>query len=262
MIDLARVIIVELTKSTTNMKKQPNEAVRALRKIIGQTQAEFAVMLGVSKDAVVSWETGRNQVSATWARRMALVTGVDGRCLRLGVSVPMSQAADGHFYTAEDFALHRQSEWARTDEESVQRWREQCGDTLELLLLAAARPVGDKQRPQLPGVLDAFMQWAEAVREDFQLGPAIDAQLAARQRKVGMTQAYAIWRAMNRSNPEGLKANGFVDDPAKDHREELWLEVEMVPEWAPGRSMKWPKPFKMKLGWPGETKAETLKTES
>ena len=37
---------------------QANEAVRTLRKIIGLTQAEFAVMVGVSKDAVVSWETG------------------------------------------------------------------------------------------------------------------------------------------------------------------------------------------------------------
>ena len=45
---------------------QPNQAVRALRKIIGLTQAEFAVMLGVSKDAVVSWEIGRNELSVTF----------------------------------------------------------------------------------------------------------------------------------------------------------------------------------------------------
>ena len=73
-----------------------NKAVRALRKIIGLTQAEFAVMIGASKDAVVSWEIGRNELSATFARRIALVTGVDGRTLRLGVSVPFSQEADPH----------------------------------------------------------------------------------------------------------------------------------------------------------------------
>ena len=73
---------------------QANEAVRALRKIIGLTQADFAVMIGVSKDAVVSWEIGRNELSATFARRIALVTGVDGRMLRLGVSGPVSQEAD------------------------------------------------------------------------------------------------------------------------------------------------------------------------
>ena len=35
---------------------QRNEAVRALRKTIGLNQAEFAEMIGASKDAVVSWE--------------------------------------------------------------------------------------------------------------------------------------------------------------------------------------------------------------
>jgi transcriptional regulator with XRE-family HTH domain len=234
------------------MKKQPNVAIRALRKIIGQTQAEFAAMIGVSKDAVVSWETGRNQVSDTYMRRIALATGVDGRMLKAGVSVPFSQAADGHPYAAEDFERHRQSEWGRTDEEGARRWLEHGADTLELLLLAAAKPSGDKQRHQLPGVMDAFMQWCEAVREDFQLGPAIDAQLAARRRPVGMTQAYRDWRAMSRGNPEGLKANGFADDPTKGDREELRLEVEMVPEWAPGRSMKWPNPSRMKLAMPAQ----------
>ena len=233
------------------MKKQPNEAIRALRKIIGQTQAEFAAMIGVSKDAVVSWETGRNQVSDTYLRRIALATGVDGRMLKMGVSAPFSQAADGHLYTAEDFARHRQSEWGRTDEESARRWLEHGMDTMELLLLAASKPSGDKMRHSLPGVMDAFMQWSETVRADFQLGPEIDAQLDTRRKRVGMTQAYRDWRAMNRSNPEGLKANGFVDDPAKGDREELRLEVELVPEWAPGRSMKWPKPSKMKLAMSG-----------
>jgi len=57
----------------------------------------------VSKAAVVSWETGRNQLSTTWARRIALVPGVDGRALRLGVSLPFSQAEDVYVYTKEDF---------------------------------------------------------------------------------------------------------------------------------------------------------------
>jgi transcriptional regulator with XRE-family HTH domain len=232
------------------MKKQPNEAIRALRKIIGLTQAEFAVMIGVSKDAVVSWEIGRNHVSETFVRRIALATGVDGRLLRLGISVPMSTAADVHVYTAEDFERHRQSEWGRTDEESARRWLEHCVDTLELVLLAAAKPGGEKNRQRLPGVMDSFMQWGESVREDFQLGPQIDEQLEQRRQVVGMTQEYRDWRAMNRGNAEGLKAAGFVDDPAKGDREQLRLPLEMVPGWAPGRSMKWPKPSIMKLAKP------------
>ena len=225
---------------------QVNEAVRALRKIIGLTQAEFAAMIGVSKDAVVSWEIGRNEVSATFARRIALVTGVDGRTLRLGVSVPISQDADAHVYTKEDFERHQRTEWSGTEEAQAERLA-RCQDTLELLFRAAARADGDPPRQRLPGLMDSFMQWCEGTREDFKLGPALEEQLAQRRFRGGMTQEYRDWRAMARGNPEGLKAAGFTDDPSRGDKEELRLELELVPGWAPGRSMKPPRPAVMML---------------
>ena len=103
------------------MKKYSNDAVRELRKIIGLTQAEFAEMIGVSKDAVVSWELGRNKISATVARRIGLATGVDGKTLHLGVGVPFSSDRDVHVYTAADFEKHQQTEWGRSDEASARR---------------------------------------------------------------------------------------------------------------------------------------------
>jgi transcriptional regulator with XRE-family HTH domain len=146
-----------------------NPAVRALRKILGLTQAEFAGMIGVSKDAVVSWETGRNELSATFARRIALVTGVDARTLRLGVSVPVSQDEDAHVYTKEDFERHQRTEWSGTEEAQAERLA-RCQDTLELLFGAAARAEGDPPRQRLAGLMDSFMQWCEGAREAFQLG--------------------------------------------------------------------------------------------
>ena len=228
---------------------QPNETVRALRKTIGLTQAEFAAMLGVSKDAVVSWEIGRNELSATWARRIALVTGVDGRELRVGVSVPMSKDEDAHIYTKEDFERHQRTEWSGTDEAQAERLA-RCQDTLELLFRAAARMDGDPPRQRLPGVMDSFMQWCESAREDFKLGPALDEQLAQRRFRAGMTQEYRDWRAMARGNPEGLKAAGFQDDPSRGDKEQLRLDLELVPGWAPGRSMKTPRPAVMILATP------------
>ena len=225
---------------------QANEAVRALRKIIGLTQAEFAALIGVSKDAVVSWETGRNELSATFARRIALVTGVDGRTLRLGVSVPFSQDEDAHVYTKEDFERHQRTEWSGTDEAQAERLA-RCQDTLELLFRAAARADGDPPRQRLPGLLDSFMQWCESAREDFKLGPALDEQLRQRRFRAGMTQEYRDWRAMARGNPEGLKAVGFKDDPSRGDKEQLRLELDLVPGWAPGRSMKPPRPAIMTM---------------
>ena len=225
---------------------QRNEVVRALRKMIGLTQAEFADMLGVSKDAVVSWEIGRNELSATWARRIALVTGVDGRTLRLGVSVPFSQAEDAHVYTKEDFERHQRTEWSVTEEAQAERLA-RCQDTLELLFGAAGRSDGDPPRQRLPGLMDSFMQWCERAREDFKRGSAIDEELAQRRFRAGMTQEYRDWRAMARGNAAGLKAAGYPDDPSQGDKEELRLELELVPGWAPGRSMKPPRPAVMTL---------------
>ena len=63
------------------MKPKRNRALRELRKIIGLSQAEFAVLIGASKDAVASWKIGHSRVSPPFARRMALATavGTDGR---------------------------------------------------------------------------------------------------------------------------------------------------------------------------------------
>ena len=68
---------------------QRNETVRAIRKIIGLTQAEFATMIGASKDAVASWEIGRSRVSPLFARRMALATGVEEKA-RLRGRAPLT----------------------------------------------------------------------------------------------------------------------------------------------------------------------------
>lgn len=234
------------------MKTQPNEGIRALRKIIGLTQAEFAVMIGASKDAVVSWENGRNELSETFARRIALATGVDGRSLRLGISVPFSAGEDAHAYTKEDFDRHQRTELGLSEEAAVQR-REHCLDTLMLLFEAAAEASKDKGGQRWPGLLDSFMQWGESARDDFKLGPALDALLEKRRFRAGVTQEYRDWRAMARFDPAALKAAGFKDNPKMGDREELRLELDLVPEWAPGRSMKPPRPAKMK--WAG-TRAE------
>ena len=113
--------------------------------------------------------------------------------------------------------------------------------------LPAGRQGVVSTRQRLPGVMDSFMQWCGSAREDFKLGPAVDEQLAQRRFRAGMTQEYRDWRAMARGNPEGLKAAGFKDDPSRGDLEKLRLELELVPGWAPGRSMKPPRPVVMKL---------------
>jgi len=85
------------------------------------------------------------------------------------------------------------------------------------------------------------MQWCEQTRNDFRLGPQIDAQLKQRKFKLGVTFTHGEWRRMQRENPASLAAVGFRDDPTKGAAEELRLEMEGRPEWTPGRSMKPPR---------------------
>ena len=222
---------------------QRNEAVRALRKIIGLTQAEFATMIGASKDAVASWDAGRNRLSVAFARRIAFATGVDEGSLLEGKGVPALtfQVLGTRGYTIEDFRRYRGTTKGRSDEAGARHHLQNCADTLKLIFLAAAGSGGGVSQQRLPGVLHAFIEWSEGVRRDFELGQQIDKQLAGRKAKAGVTLCYLEWRRLAREEPARLRAIGFKDDPGKGGEEELRLEVEVRPGWAPGRGMRLPK---------------------
>ena len=163
-----------------NMKTTTNKTIRELRRILGQTQGEFAALIGASKDTVASWDTGRNPVSASMARRIALVTGVDERSLlKPGGELMVRLTCPRRRYTMEEFGRYRKQFWGASGEESVRRQWRPCADTLELVFLAAVK--GEMTGGRLPGVVDSFIQWCRQAREEFQLGPAIEAELATRQ---------------------------------------------------------------------------------
>lgn len=100
----------------TIMKTRTNKAMKELRKIVGRTQGEFAAMIGASKDAVASWETGRNKLSRQFAWRIAFATRVGeeallrGRgalrcyvpfaCLLMGFKDDPTKVGSGEFTTA------------------------------------------------------------------------------------------------------------------------------------------------------------------
>jgi len=228
------------------MTAKTNNPIRALRRILGETQGKFAATIGVSKDAVASWETGRNPVSASMARRMAVVTGVDERAL-MNPELPlltMSPNPQRRPYTLEEFKRHRKMFWGETAEESVRRQLRPCVDTLELLFRAAAnygqeaKGTEGAESTRLPGVLGAFIQWCQQTREDFGLGPAIEAELAKRKGTLELTHSYGWWREMAKVDPAMARMMGFKDNPKRRDEENLSLKMETVPEWMPGTSMR------------------------
>ncbi|HOC58286.1 MAG TPA: helix-turn-helix transcriptional regulator [Verrucomicrobiota bacterium] len=221
------------------MKTLANVALRELRRMIGRTQGEFAAMIGASKDAVASWETGRNRLSEPFARRIALATGVEAKGLLRGRSSLKSYVPfKGRMpFSQEAFERHRDTYWGRTDEAAARRHLRNCVEALELIFVAAARPRG-RVRHRLPGVVDSFIQWCERTREDFLLGQEIETQLRQRKAKLVINHTYGEWRRMQKEDPEACRLMGFKDDPRKRDSENLRLEAETVPVWMPGRSMR------------------------
>jgi len=224
------------------MQRKANQAVWKLRQILGLTQTEFARMIGASKDTVASWDAGRNRVSASFARRIAFATGVDEESMLEGEEPTLTWPVLGRRkYTAEDFALYRRTTKGRPDEGGARHHLKNCEDTLGLIFAAAARAEGGVSRERLPGVLHSFIEWSERVRRDFDLGREIEEALLKRKAKAGVTLSYREWRRLAREEPARVRAIGFKDDPGKEDEEELRLEVEMRPGWAPGRRMWLPK---------------------
>ncbi len=222
------------------MKAKRNETIRELRKIIGRTQEEFAAMIGASKDTVVSWELGRNKLSAQFARRIAFATGAEEEPLLRGRGPLTGYAprAGRQPFTAEFFERHRKSYWGRTDEEAARTHYKHCADALKLLFLAATKPRGAKIRHRLPGVVDSFIQWCERTREDFQLEDQIDELLKERSHELEIRHSYGEWREMQKTDPEACRTMGFEDDPTKSDSEVLTRTRKVMPLWLPGRGMR------------------------
>jgi hypothetical protein len=99
-------------------------------------------------------------------------------------------------------------------------------------------------------VVDSFIQWCEQTRKDFELDPGIQAQLEQRKRPFALNQTYKAWRTKLKEDPTVCRMMGFKEDPQKRDDEYLRLEMETVPIWRPGYSMR------------GEPVVEKAETES
>lgn len=60
------------TSLTDDAREQWLAAMRRARAELGMTQKQFAAAIGMSKNAVTSWECGRNRICSTSALRMSV----------------------------------------------------------------------------------------------------------------------------------------------------------------------------------------------
>jgi transcriptional regulator with XRE-family HTH domain len=218
-------------------KKFPPNNIRTLRKLFRQTQADFAATIGVSKDAVVSWENGRNPLSEPFARRISRTTGVDERALLKPGPLWVAYSLPRRPYTLLEYEHHRKTYWGDSDQKSASRQLGPCLDALELLFRAAALAGEDGKAMPLPAVLDAFIVWCRQTEAEFKLLRHIDALLEKRKMPVTLTHTYGEWRETAKRDPSLVQEFGFKDNQKKPAEESLTLSAEMQPPWAPGWNM-------------------------
>ena len=166
------------------MKKKPNKTVAKLRKLIGKTQEQFAVMLGVSKDTIVSVENGRNRLTPGLASRIHVATGASPSSLLANTGVLMVADHYGHErgtseYTKGSFEKWRKDVFGPNPDDPASRKRaaqfffDMMKGRLEVLLMAASRP-GLKGKDRFPAVLQSLEQWINYVYEDFELAKEVE----------------------------------------------------------------------------------------
>lgn len=111
--------------------------------------------------------------------------------------------------------------------------------SLEVLMLAAAKPGGGRITHRLPAVYDSFLDWVEQTCKDFRLQKQIDEVLAQRKYKNRLTMTWGDWRRKSGSalGPMLKERFGFKDNKRKPDNEELTLEVEECINWQPGGDM-------------------------
>lgn len=213
-------------------KTKPNRTIRALRNIIDRKQAEFAAMIGTSRDAVASWECGRNRLSHKFALRIQCATGANANALLRGTDAP-SFNVGGRPYSKSDFDYWRKRV-SRSEVDVAKEHARLGAGSLEVLLLAAAKPGNAKIKDRLPGVWQSFLHWIDQTQVEFALGGQIQEVLAQRKFKDRLTMTWGDWRG---SGAEYGKYYGFKDNKRKPDDEDLTLEVEAHPCWVPGSDM-------------------------
>ena len=214
------------------MKTKPNRTVAKLRDILDKTQEQFAVMLGVSKDTIVSVENGRNRLTRALVSRIHVATGADPASLLENAGNVMFTGTDGSRrekceYTKESFTAWRKDVFCPNADDPAGRKRtaqfffDQIKGRLEVLLIAATRP-GRKNRDRFPAVIQSLEQWINFVYEDFELAEEVDEVLreettfpVANNLSVGFLR-----EAMKQGNPMKFK---FKD--SKKYKDDDIIEV-------------------------------------
>lgn len=222
------------------MRKEPNKTVAKLRGILGKTQEQFAVMLGVSKDTIVSVENGRNRMSPGLAARIHIATGVNKPDLLENTGKLTSGGDEPYRGSKTEFTLESFHKWQSkvfgTDhrdpagrKQAAQFFFDQIKGRLEVLLVASTRP-GPKGRDRFPAVIQSLESWLQHVYDEFELANEVD-EVLREETTFAVTNRLSIGflrDAMKQGNPMKFK---FKDSKKYKDTDKIVVEYDQYDHW-------------------------------
>ena len=235
------------------MKTEPNRTITKLRKIIEKTQEQFAVMLGVSKDTIVSVENGRNRLTSRLAKRIYIATGALPSSLEdnTGEVLAQDHATRGPVmpYTKDYFDRWRKIAMGVVGDDPVSRDKtaesmfDLTKDRIEVLLVAATCP-GITDRDRFPAVLQSLDEWIDATYHDFGLAAEVDAVIRERtyEKGKGSFTVGMVRQCIAEGGPCHFR---FKDSKKLQDSDKVELEYEFYYKWTDEMSV-FPRPKRIK----------------
>jgi len=234
--------------------KKPTKAgrlVAQLREIIGKTQSQFAAMIGVAKDTIISVENGRNDLSPKLAKLIKAATGAEIRDDRIEfeplhgiphLESPPKLSPEQFMGTKRDYTPEDFEKWHTTyyqcDDELARKHYEKIKVWIEFIFRAAAKPGVAGNRNRFPAVYQSLVDWLNETRSTFKLEKEIEQLLDDEPHQFAELTLF--------SPPDNNdKARSLVTESGFDYNkvkkilekrkpsECLMMEIEMRPGWDP-----------------------------
>lgn len=193
----------------SNSIKNPNYAIKCVRKAMGLRQDGLGKLLDLTQSYVANIETGRFPTTMKFAIKLAGKSGADINSIINGDKNPLD--VDGHVYTEISYQAFKE---ARTENLNQDDYNQSI-----LLIDEALRASADiGKRKIFTNIINATLQ--ETILAVDGLAEAIEKRREeARRLAEEKTKIRSYTYGELRNNPVLAQAFGFVDDPARDLRE-------------------------------------------
>jgi transcriptional regulator with XRE-family HTH domain len=162
-----------LTLYSMTRKRTPHSRLKALRKVIGITQAKLAERCGISYPYLLAVETGQRSMSENLAKRISFATGVSKEWLLHAAGT--SETPQNYFgkYTKKTWEAHCRWEGNKFPHEDFGDVGDELMNSDDVMLRAGAALRASWRKGKFTVALMMLRDFIKSMEEDLQLGNVV-----------------------------------------------------------------------------------------